>query len=126
MDARFLGSLLPAGGAADRATAMTALFGELLPAGVLTRTTKASFDRVFFARHSREFAAAWDGTGADERYVDVPSLRANWDSARPVAQSFLQLQAAWLAVSGAERLEQTVEPVVGALGAGAAPVLERG
>ena len=127
MDARFLGALSRAGGGADRAAAMTALLGELLPASILARTTKASFDRVFFARHSREFAAGWDGTGADERYVDVPCLRASWDSPRPVAQSFLQLQAAWLAVSGAERLEQAVEPVRGcALGAGAAPVLERG
>ena len=126
MDGRFLGALSASGGAADRQTAMTELFGELLPPAVLTRETKASFDRAFFARHSREFAAGWDGTGADERYVDVARLRSDWESPRPVPQSFLQLQAAWLAVSGAERLEEPVEPVLGARGPGAAPVLERG
>jgi hypothetical protein len=126
MDARFLGALRPGGGDAYRASAMSALFGELLPPRILTRTTKASFDRVFFARHSREFAARWDGTGADERYVDVARLQANWDSPTPVPQSFLQLQAAWLAVSGAERFEQPLEPVVGARRVEAAPVLERG
>ena len=126
LDARFLGALTPGGGNADRATAMSALFGELLPPGVLTRATKASFDRVFFARHSREFAAGWDGTGADGRYVDVARLRASWASPTPAPQSFMQLQAAWLAVSGAERVEQPLEPVVGALRADAAPVLERG
>jgi asparagine synthase (glutamine-hydrolysing) len=105
---------------------MSALFGELLPPGVLTRATKASFDRVFFTRHSREFASGWDGTGADTRYVDVARLRATWASPTPVPQSFMQLQAAWLAVSGAERVEQPLEPVVGALRVDAAPVLERG
>jgi Asparagine synthase len=126
LDARFLGALTPGGGNVDRDTAMSALFGELLPPGVLTRATKASFDRVFFTRHSREFANGWDGTGADRRYVDVDRLRATWASPTPVPQSFMQLQAAWLAVSGAKRVEQPLEPVVGALRVDAAPVLERG
>jgi asparagine synthase (glutamine-hydrolysing) len=126
LDARFLGALSSDGGNVDRDTAMSALVGELLPPGVLTRATKASFDRVFFTRHSREFANGWDGTGADTRYVDVARLRATWASPSPVPQSFMQLQAAWLAVSGAERVEQPLEPVVGALSIDAAPVLERG
>jgi asparagine synthase (glutamine-hydrolysing) len=126
LDARFLGALTPGGGNVDRGAAMSALFGELLPPGVLTRATKASFDRVFFTRHSREFASGWDGTGADTRYVDVARLRATWASPTPVPQSFMQLQAAWLAASGAERVEQPLEPVVGAFRVDAAPVLERG
>jgi len=126
LDARFLGALTPGGGNVDRDTAMLALFAELLPPGVLTRATKASFDRVFFTRHSRTFANGWDGTGADRGYVDVDRLRATWASPTPVPQSFMQLQAAWLAVSGAKRVEQPLEPVVGALRVDAAPVLERG
>ena len=69
----------------DRTTAMTRLFGDLLPAEVLERRTKASFDGAFWSEPSRSFARNWDGAGVDERVVDVDALRAEWakDIARP-------------------------------------------
>jgi hypothetical protein len=127
LEPRFLGALERGGSkAVDRDTAMTALFGELLPNEVLTRTTKASFDRAFFSRHSRAFAGGWDGTGADERYVDVAGLRTDWASASPTPQTFTQLQSAWLAASRAQSLEEPLDAVARARRPGAAPVLERG
>jgi asparagine synthase (glutamine-hydrolysing) len=126
LDPRFLGALARGDGKADRATFMTALFGELLPRAVLTRSTKASFDRAFFARHSRAFAANWDGAGADDGYVDVAQLRDDWTSSTPTPQTFTQLQSAWLAVSTGERGEEPLEPVGRSAGAHTASVLECG
>jgi asparagine synthase (glutamine-hydrolysing) len=107
----------------DRAATMEALFGGLLPPEVLGRSTKASFDGAFFGSHSRAFASAWDGTGADRAHVDADWLRGSWLSGAPVAQTFTQLQAAWLASSGVERAEQLVDPALEAVPAGGTPVL---
>lgn len=87
----------PRGGHLDRARAMQAVVGPLLPAELLARRDKAAFDEVFFARHSRTLAERWDGGGAPAGLVDVPSLRAHWLGEAPRAQSFSLLQAAWLA-----------------------------
>jgi asparagine synthase (glutamine-hydrolysing) len=82
---------------------MTALFAGLLPPDVLARRSKASFDAVFFHRHSREFASTWDGTGAPAGLVDADALRAHWRSGAPAAQTFTLLQALWLARDGLEQ-----------------------
>ena len=66
------------GGFADRTAGMTALFAGVLPPDVLARGSKASFDAVFFNRHSREFARGWDGAGAPAGLVDAEALRAHW------------------------------------------------
>ena len=91
------------GGFPDRTAGMRALFGELLPDDVLARRSKASFDAVFFNRHSRAFARSWDGAGAPAGLVDADALRAHWSGGAPAAQTFTLLQALWLARDGLEQ-----------------------
>jgi hypothetical protein len=91
------------GGFPDRTAGMRALFGELLPGDVLARRSKASFDAVFFNRHSRAFARTWDGTGAPAGLVDAEALRAHWRGGAPAAQTFTLLQALWLARDGLQQ-----------------------
>jgi asparagine synthase (glutamine-hydrolysing) len=95
----------PNGGYLGRTHAMKALFGALLPNQVLERSDKAGFDEVFFARHSRALAAAWNGEGAPADLVHLGRLRAHWAAPNPQAQSFTLLQAAFLA-SSPQRVEQ--------------------
>jgi len=123
-ETRFLEALAAAPPAdADRTTALRAIVGSLLPEDVLERPTKSSFDGAFFSTHSRAFAASWAGEGADPEIVDVQRLTEQWRSERPVARTFTQLQASWLA---AQRREQEVEPVSEPVPAAAAPELPRG
>jgi asparagine synthase (glutamine-hydrolysing) len=102
-DAGLWSAVAARGGFPDRTAGMTALFGDLLPADVLARGSKAHFDEVFFNRHSRAFAHDWDGTGAPEGLVDAEALRAEWLGGAPAAQTFTLLQALWLA---RDRVEQ--------------------
>jgi asparagine synthase (glutamine-hydrolysing) len=76
---------------------MNALAGDLLPANVLGRTSKAYFNRVFFGEHTRAFAASWSGEGLDERLIDPEALRREWLSEVPDFRTSLLLQSAWLA-----------------------------
>jgi asparagine synthase (glutamine-hydrolysing) len=95
----------------DRTEGLRMLVGALLPDEVLRRTSKALFDEAFWTAGSREFAAAWDGTGLDPDLVDADALRREWQSEQPLAQSYLLLQQAWLHAdsrSGAQRVEQAV------------------
>lgn len=85
-------------GLGPRARALGAIAGDLLPAAVLGRTSKASFDGAFWTGRARAFVAAWDGSGVDPQLVDVPALRAEWTSAQPDPHTFALLQQAWLAV----------------------------
>jgi Asparagine synthase len=85
----------------DRTDGLLAIFGPLVPEDVLRRATKASFDHVFFRRHSRSFAEQWSGDGIDPALVDAEALRAEWASPQPSAQSFTLLQATWLRLGGA-------------------------
>ena len=94
----------PPGGYLDRTQAMQAAFGSLLPAELVARPDKATFDAVFFHEHSRAFAATWDGSGLPGGLVDAGALQAHWTGDAPKAQSFSLLQAAWLA---SERSEPT-------------------
>ncbi len=84
-------------GIGSRAVALPGIVGDLLPAAVLQRTTKASFDGAFWNRHARAFAAEWDGGGVDPELVDATELRAEWSKERPDPHSFALLQQAWLA-----------------------------
>jgi asparagine synthetase B (glutamine-hydrolysing) len=110
--ARSLAALPPARRWTSRMDAMSVLFGDLLPRDVFSRSSKANFDYAFWRGPSRAFARRWDGGGVDTSIVDVDALRREWSSERPLAQSFLLLQAAWLAAeggrSGAQRVEQAV------------------
>ena len=80
-----------------RTEAMTMLAGDVLEPELLSRSTKARFDAVFWAGASREVAAAWDGEGVDPEIVDAERLRAEWAAERPDSHSCTLLQSAWLA-----------------------------
>jgi hypothetical protein len=99
-EAAFLRSVAAHAGRAPwtgRAAAMRALFGDVLPAEVVTRASKASFDTIFFNEHSRSFVREWDGAGVDLELVDVDRLRDTWQRARVDARSLSLLQGAWWA-----------------------------
>jgi asparagine synthase (glutamine-hydrolysing) len=83
-------------GLATRSDAMHLLFSDLLPDQILTRSSKALFNRGFLTDVGRAFASSWDGGGVDTGLVDVDALRAAWLSRWPPVQSFWLLQAAWL------------------------------
>jgi asparagine synthetase B (glutamine-hydrolysing) len=79
-----------------RTEAMRMLVGDLLPEPVLSRSTKARFDNVFWTEHARELVADWDGEGVDPEIVDIDRLRAEWASETPEAHTFTLLQSVWL------------------------------
>jgi asparagine synthetase B (glutamine-hydrolysing) len=98
-DTRFLAALaaLPRERRPEsRTEAMRMLVGDLLPEPVLSRSTKARFDDVFWTEHARALVADWNGEGIDEEIVDVDRLRAEWSSPRPEAHTFTLLQSVWL------------------------------
>jgi len=98
-DARFLAALAalpPRARPGSRTEAMRMLVGDLLPEPVLSRSTKARFDDVFWTEHARALVAEWDGEGVDEEIVDIDRLRAEWSSPRPEAHTFTLLQSVWL------------------------------
>jgi hypothetical protein len=80
-----------------RTATMRALFSDLLPPQVLSRRTKAQFERAVFTGYSREFARTWSGDGVDQDLVDPEALRDVWLSDTPHAPSMSLLQQAWLA-----------------------------
>ena len=93
--AAFAGTARPLG-FATRTDAMRALFSDILPDEIMTRTSKALFNRAFITDVSRSFARSWDGSGVDEEIVDVDVLRSSWLSEWPPAPSWGLIQAAWL------------------------------
>ena len=96
---------------AGRAELMRAIFGDLLPAETIERTTKSQFDEAFWHDSSRAFAARWSGAGVDPVLADADVLRAEWASGSPNPRTYTQLQAAWLAEEGSagDRVEQPAE-----------------
>jgi hypothetical protein len=101
-----MGAAVGREGAATRAEGYRLAFEGLLPAPLLGRRGKASFDAVFFASDSRAFAAGYAGGGVPEALVDAAALRAHWLQPHPRPQSLTLLQAAWLAGSPADHVEQ--------------------
>jgi len=100
LDPGFIAALARAGGRSGwgtRTAAMNTLARDLLPAEVLGRKSKASFNRIFFGEQSRAFAAGWSGRGLDETLVDPEALRSEWLSEVPDFRTSLLLQSAWLA-----------------------------
>jgi hypothetical protein len=73
---------------------MRALVGHLLPAELIGRAGKATFDEVFCGPASRAAAAAYDGAGASSRLVDAAALRRHFESPEPWPQALLLLQTA--------------------------------
>jgi asparagine synthase (glutamine-hydrolysing) len=104
LEPRYLGALSRAGGHhgwGDRTATMRALFGDLLPDRLLSRSSKAEFSETFFGPHTAAFAERWDGAaGLDPTLVDGHVLKAVWRARQPHFLSAMAVQAAWLA-SGA-------------------------
>jgi asparagine synthetase B (glutamine-hydrolysing) len=103
----------------SRRGAMDAIFGDVLPADVRSRRTKASFDGAFWHEHSREFVARWAGDGVDPTLVDVERLRAQWESGAPDPRTYTLLQSVKLALdlpaSVGENVEQPASRLVEAI-----------
>lgn len=83
-------------GLLSRTHAMRFLFADMLPDSVLTRESKAVFNRAMLTDVARDFALNWKGGGINTDYVDVDALRAAWLSDWPPVQSFCLMQQAWL------------------------------
>jgi asparagine synthetase B (glutamine-hydrolysing) len=108
VDAGFLSALAATAGSTgfpNRSAAMRALFAQDLPERVVTRGTKASFNEVLWNRHTQRFVAGLTPdrlepalrTLAVARVVDPQALANHWSQPEPMANSFLLLQACWLA-----------------------------
>jgi asparagine synthase (glutamine-hydrolysing) len=101
LEPRLLESLALAGGHwgwGNRTETMRALFADLLPPDVITRTTKAEFSEPFFGEQTRSFAERWDGrSGLDTSIVEADALRQIWSGRQPHFFSTMALQSAWLA-----------------------------
>jgi hypothetical protein len=83
----------------NRASAIESLLGDgVLPASLRHRTSKATFDLVFFNHYSRDFIKRWDRTGLDAGVIGPGRLYQEWQSEpRPDARSYSLLKAAWAA-----------------------------
>lgn len=96
-------------GLGPRGAALRALFGDLLPAEVLERRTKAHFNDVWRGPRTRAFVAAWEGAGVDPEVIDVVRLQELWRGPGSDARSSLLLHHAWLE-SGAPELDECFTP----------------
>ncbi len=100
LEPAFVGAVAAWGGRfgpVGRTETMRRLFADVLPAGVLQRTSKARFNSAALNAHSLAFARDWNGTGVDPVLVDVEALRSNWLSEVPHPSTLPLLQSAWLA-----------------------------
>lgn len=102
-------------GPPSRRVAIQSLGGELLPPGVIERSDKSWFDRVFWTSHARRVSRAWNGQGLDPELVDVTGLHREWsrDPATPFVYTLLQ--SVWLA-SQASHVPQMTDQSLGARG----------
>jgi asparagine synthase (glutamine-hydrolysing) len=88
-------------GFASRTAGMRHLVGDLLPAAVVERTTKAYFTRAHATAALDDIVRHWDGTGVDADLVDPERLRREWSSDAPHPLSLGLLQQVWLHRAGA-------------------------
>jgi asparagine synthase (glutamine-hydrolysing) len=82
-------------------------FGELLPAAVVERSTKALFGDVLFGPHTKAFARAWSGEGAPAG-VDAERLRSIWLGEDPHIGTALLLQHCWLACASSWTTQSSI------------------
>jgi asparagine synthetase B (glutamine-hydrolysing) len=104
LDPRVLAALARWGGPhgrGSRTAMMVAIFGGVLPERLLTRESKARFDRVYLASHTRAFAAQWDGAGLDPELVDVAAFRE--ELARPELRTGIAPLIQWLWLNRPDR-----------------------
>jgi hypothetical protein len=101
LDPVFLSSLAAAGGSCgwgNRRATMDALFGDLLPASVIGRRSKAEFSEPLYATATRDFAEQWNGDAGPASGLVLPEvLRELWRSPQPHGMSAMLLQASWIA-----------------------------
>ncbi|WP_040491430.1 asparagine synthase-related protein [Ilumatobacter nonamiensis] len=88
-----LGGIL---GPGQRSDVLRMIAPDLLPDEVVSRRSKAIFNRAIMGQHSRAFAENWDGSGVDRSLVDVDGLRNELLSERPNAAVAALAQSAWL------------------------------
>jgi hypothetical protein len=109
VDDGFVNAVAHAGGRTgfrNRADALAELLGDAVPAELLTRTTKATFDEVLWARHTRAFVEGLDEERLStalralevESLVDAGALLSHWSEPGALTNSYLLLQGAWLAL----------------------------
>ena len=96
---------------------MDALFHDVLPAPVRSRSTKAGFDGAFWHEHSRELVGRWNGEGVDETLVNPELLREEWLSKAPDPRTYTLLQSVKIAIdlAGVSAAESGEEPAAGLL-----------
>jgi hypothetical protein len=110
-DPDFIAALAHDGGRTgftSRTAAMKALFGADLPPDLVGRGSKASFDDALWNNYTRAFVDGLDESRlrrALERLelrdiVDARKLAEHWSEPSALANSFLLLQATWLALDG--------------------------
>jgi hypothetical protein len=90
-------------GLGDRTGLMRRVFGDLLPAELIERRTKAGFTDPLWTTTARAFAREWSGGGVDTELVDPVALRAHWAGETRNLVSTTLLQAAWLHDHGESR-----------------------
>ena len=103
LDSRFFRAIVsdtPVEGVPNRNAGLARFFGDLLPAGLLERTSKARFTESFWGPDARAFAREWDGSGLDPALVDREAVRRMWLRERPDLRSASAIQAAWLHAQG--------------------------
>jgi asparagine synthase (glutamine-hydrolysing) len=103
LDPEFIHAVARAGGfrgPGDRTATLQQLAGDLLPPQVLSRRTKAVFNRAYISNYSLRFAESWSGEGVDLELVDPDGLRRTWLDQPPHWMSAALLQQAWLAANG--------------------------
>lgn len=119
-DVGFVAALARAGGLlgfSSRSAAMEFVAGGLLPEPILERQSKAGFNTAYFTATARRFVESWDGRGLDTSLVDPEVLRTEWSKDLPPANSFMLLQAAWLAAHG-DPLPEAPVPLEDGIGEG--------
>jgi len=83
-------------GFGDRTQSIRRLAGHLLPESVIERRDRTRINRIFFGRHTRDFAERWSGDGLDTSIVDPEVLREIWLGEDHDWRTGLLMQAAWL------------------------------
>lgn len=106
LDSGFVASLASLAGPLGfpgRTRGMTALFGNLLPAELLSRPTKAYTTSALAGQASKDFAEGWAGDGLDGSLVDPAELQRTWASGKVPSRTAMLLQQAWLGTAGRAR-----------------------
>jgi len=96
--ARFFGPTAP-----PRPELLATIAAGAIAPEVVARRPKAHFLEVFFRAQTREFIREWDGSGVDERYVDVDALRRVWSTWPIPFRTATLVQQVWLSADERSR-----------------------